>query len=63
MLSLMAKGFFAESPIIFFPVIALIIFFGVFTFITVRTLRRDKSELSQLAQLPFAETPEQGAEQ
>jgi len=55
MLSMMAKGFFTESPLIFFPVLALVIFLVTFTFITVRTLRSTNESLQHVASLPLGD--------
>lgn len=55
MLSMMAKGFFANSPVLFFPVVALLIFIGVFTLITIRVLRTDKIALQEVAGLPLTD--------
>jgi hypothetical protein len=55
MLSMMAKGFFTDSPLIFFPVLALVIFLVTFTFITVRTLRSSSESLQHIASLPLGD--------
>ena len=57
MLSMMAKGFFTESPLIFFPVLALVIFLVTFTFITIRTLRSSNESLQHVAGLPLVDDP------
>ena len=56
MLSTMAKGFFAQSPALFYPVLALILFVVVFVAITVRTLRRDKRDIDEHARIPLADS-------
>lgn len=53
MLSMMAKGFFTDSPLIFFPVLAMMIFFITFTVITIRTLRSSNDSLQYAAALPL----------
>ena len=53
MLSVMAKGFFLDSPLIFFPVLALFLFIVVFTAVTVRTLRGSDEQLQHAAGLPL----------
>ncbi len=53
MLSMMAKGFFTDSPLIFFPVLALVLFLITFTVITVRTLRSSAESLQHVAGLPL----------
>ena len=57
MLSMMAKGFFTDSPLIFFPVLALVIFIATFTVITVRTLRSSNESLQHVAGLPLFDNP------
>ena len=57
MLSMMAKGFFTDSPLIFFPVLALVIFMITFTVITVRTLRSSNESLQHVAGLPLIDDP------
>ena len=55
MLSLMAQDFFAKSPVLLFPVLALFLFLIAFAVITWRALRQDRSELDRLARLPLAD--------
>jgi hypothetical protein len=55
MLSLMAKEFFAHSPLMLYPVVALVLFFTVFSLLTWRTLRRPKQELDVFADMPLAD--------
>ena len=53
MLSVMAKGFFESSPLLIFPIAALLLFILVFTAITIRTLWTDAESLQQVAGLPL----------
>lgn len=53
MISPMARIFFHESPLLIFPVIALLIFVGVFILITVRALRADNASIKYAAALPL----------
>lgn len=55
MLSIIAKGFFASSPLLFYPILALVLFLALFTVLTVRVLRSDKSTLNDAAALPLAD--------
>jgi len=55
MLGLMAKDFFTQSPVLLFPIAALIVFTVAFTALTIRTLRQDKSELDEIARAPLAD--------
>lgn len=58
MLSMMAKGFFTDSPLIFFPVVALLVFLVTFTLITIRTLRSSNESLQHVACLPLSDGPD-----
>ncbi len=53
MLSVMAKGFYMDSPFIFFPVVGLILFVLAFTAITIRALRSSNESLAHVASLPL----------
>lgn len=53
MLSQIAKTFFGASPVLGYPVIAMLIFLAVFLVVSVRALRKDRSEIDQLAKIPF----------
>lgn len=54
---LMAMDYFARSPLLLLPVLALGIFFGIFVVLSARALLTKKSECDDLARLPFS-TPE-----
>lgn len=49
----MASGFFADSPVLDFPIIALLLFLGVFIAITVRALRTPSVAFDRSAALPL----------
>ena len=53
MLSLMAKEFFAESPVMMFPIAGLFLFLITFTVLSVKALRRPKDQIEALANLPL----------
>ena len=55
MLSVIANGFYLDSPLIFFPVHAMVIFLVTFTFITVRTLRSSRNSIQRMAGLPLCD--------
>lgn len=55
MLSMMAKDFFTQSPLLIFPIAALFIFIAVFTIVTIGVLRTDKESLRAIAGLPLAD--------
>jgi cbb3-type cytochrome oxidase subunit 3 len=60
----MAKNFFAESPLLAYPLVAMVLFMFVFLVIAWRTWRRDPAEYDALAQLPFTDdrVPTEGRE-
>jgi hypothetical protein len=49
------SDFFVRSPVLLGPIVALLLFFVVFSAIAIRTLRTRKSAHEQLARLPFDE--------
>lgn len=51
----MAKNFYGDSPLLFFPILALILFIGVFLFVSLRTLGSDKKSLQSAAGLPLTD--------
>ena len=53
MLSWLASDFFSESPVLLLPVIALVLFFLVFTMMSLRALRMPREQVDALASLPF----------
>jgi hypothetical protein len=55
MLGWFASDFFARSPVLVYPIIALAIFMTVFVTVSLRALFRPKSELERLAALPLTE--------
>jgi hypothetical protein len=55
MLSALASDFFAASPLMVLPVLALLLFLCVFTAATWRAVRRKPAELEPLARLPLAD--------
>ena len=57
-MSWIARQFFAESPVIGLPIVALLIFFTVFLLVTVRALRSRPDDVDALARLPLAEPEE-----
>jgi hypothetical protein len=56
MMRLMSADYFARSPLMIFPVIALAIFVVVFVAVTVRALRTRRDELDRLAALPLSDS-------
>jgi len=48
-----AMAFFAKSPMLIFPLLALLLFLAVFVWITVRTYRADKTAYDAIARLPL----------
>lgn len=60
MISWFASDFFARSPVLIFPVVALGIFATVFTLVSLRALLRRSSELEALSRLPLEDDDNQG---
>jgi cbb3-type cytochrome oxidase subunit 3 len=58
MLSQLAADYFARSPVLAFPIVALALFMVVFVAVSVRALCRQRAELDQLAALPLADSQE-----
>ena len=57
MLSYMAKTFFSESPVLAYPIFALLLFLLAFLFIAIRVWRSNPAELERLARLPLDDAP------
>jgi cbb3-type cytochrome oxidase subunit 3 len=57
-MSRFAAEFFAESPVLLYPLIALVLFFTVFLAVIVRVTRMKKSEVDRYAHLPLEEEVE-----
>lgn len=55
MLGWFASDFFARSPMLIYPVIALGIFMTVFVSVSLRALFKPKTEIERLANLPLSE--------
>ena len=53
MLSWLASDYFQQSPVLAFPVLALLIFMAVFTAMAYRAFRAPQKELDQLSMLPL----------
>jgi hypothetical protein len=53
MLSLFASDVLEKSPVLLFPVVALLLFVSVFTFVSFRAIRMRKPDVSRLASLPL----------
>lgn len=53
-----AHQFFVDSPVIFFPILALLIFVFVFFFVTARILRARSEDIDALARIPFGDDEE-----
>jgi cbb3-type cytochrome oxidase subunit 3 len=57
-MSRFAAEFFAQSPVLLYPLITLVLFFIVFLAVIVRVMRMKKSEADEYAQLPLVEEEE-----
>lgn len=53
MMRLMSSEFFARSPVLIFPVLALGLFFVVFVLISLRALLTQREEMDAAARLPL----------
>ncbi len=54
-MSRFAAEFFAQSPALLYPVLALLLFFTVFLVVVIRVLRMSKSEVDHNARIPLEE--------
>ena len=52
----MSADFFSRSPVMLAPLLALLIFTGVFLAILIRVQRQSRDALNQQASLPFSES-------
>lgn len=57
-MSRFAAEFFAESPALLYPVLALLLFFTVFFFVVIRVWRMKTSEAERYARIPFEDEVE-----
>lgn len=55
MMRVMTADFFARSPVLLLPIIALLVFFGVFTAVVLRTYLSKKNRFESVASLPLDE--------
>lgn len=53
MISVVAQDFFQRSPVLVFPLIALVIFMGIFTAVSLRTLIKGKRHFERYARMPL----------
>jgi len=53
MLSFTAMAYFAKSPMLIFPLLALVLFLVVFVWIAVRTYRADRTAYDTVSRLPL----------
>lgn len=56
MLNLMAMSYFQKSPLLLFPLIALVLFLTVFIIVTVRAMRASPSSFDATSRLPLEAT-------
>lgn len=56
MMRLLTAEFFQRSPLLIFPLVALIIFFVVYVGIALRTYTRKKDHFDPMARLPLDES-------
>lgn len=53
MLGWISSDFFARSPVLIFPLVALCLFILVFTVVSLRVLLQDKDQLDRVSRLPL----------
>lgn len=53
MLSQLVSGYFARSPVLAWPLLALGLFFTVFVIVSVRALWGERATMQRMAELPF----------
>jgi len=58
MISWMASDFFAQSPVLALPVVALVLFVTVFGAVSLRAALKGKGEIDYLSRLPMADDVE-----
>lgn len=58
MLSFFASDLLEKSPVLVYPIVALLIFVGVFTLVSIRAIRMKKPDVQRLASLPLE--PDEG---
>lgn len=58
-MSRFASEFFAQSPVLILPLIALLIFVGIFLFFTIQVLRMKTTDVERFARLPLEESEEE----
>ena len=54
-MSRFAAEFFQDSPVLFYPLISLVLFFVVFLVVIVRVVKMKKAEADEYARIPLAE--------
>lgn len=55
MMRMLTADYFARSPVLILPIIALLLFFGVFMIVVLRTFLSKKSRFDSVAGLPLDE--------
>lgn len=60
MISWFASDFFARSPVLLFPVVALALFITVFMLVSLRALLWKRQDLEAVSRLPLEEDSNQG---
>jgi len=56
MMRMLTEGYFAQSPVLIFPVIALCLFMTVFVVVTLRALSARKSDFDAMASMPLEDS-------
>lgn len=56
-MSRFAAEFFAQSPALLYPMLALLLFFVVFLAVVIRVFRMKRSDAERLARIPLEDEP------
>lgn len=56
MMRLLTEDFFAQSPVLAYPVLAMVLFLAVFMLVSARALTARRESLDELAKLPLGDT-------
>lgn len=60
MMRLLTEDFFARSPVLAYPVLAMVLFLAVFLVVSVRALLSRRESLDELARMPLVDGDTQG---
>ncbi len=58
-MSRFAVEFFAQSPVLILPLLALLVFIGIFVFFTVQAFRMKNTDVERFSRLPLEDSEEE----